>query len=118
MQQLRIRQEIQDDILILSLKGHLDAMTSDIFANAVAAETIAAIKYIVLNMGDVTLVDSSGIGVIVSLLKQTRINDGDTVVAEVGRQPMEVFKILNLDKSIKIFKTVRDAVADCKERAA
>lgn len=118
MQQLRIRQEIQDDILILSLLGQLDVMTSDIFTSVVGPATVAAMKYVVIDLRDVTLVDSSVIGVIVALLKKTRAQGGDTVIAEVGVQPLEVFKILNLDKSIRIFRSTAEAIRHCRERAA
>ncbi len=118
MQQLRIRQEIKDDILVMSLWGQLDAITSEVFTVALAKADVDSMKFIVLDMGDITLVDSSGIGVIVELLKKTRTRGGDTVIAEVGFQPMEVFKILNLNKHIKIFRKVREAIKDCKEREA
>ena len=116
MIQLRIHQEILDDTLVLSLRGQLDALTSDMLAETSASPTCAAATYIILDLNRLSLIDSSGVGSVVALLKQTRARGGDTLVAAVAQQPMEVFKILNLDKSIKIYETVALAIADIPKR--
>lgn len=110
MERLEIKQEIYGDLLIISPQGQLDALTSDDFISTTNHTVSAPIKYIVLNFENISLIDSSGIGAMVSILKRTRSREGDTVLANVSQQPMEVFKILNIHKGIKIYGTVEEAV--------
>jgi anti-sigma B factor antagonist len=48
-------------------------------------------------MTDLRLIDSSGVGVLVSLYKRVRANGGDVRFAGVTAQPLVIFKLLRLD---------------------
>lgn len=111
MESLQIEQEIYGDLLVISPSGQLDALTADDLISATTHLVSAPIKYVVLNFEAISLIDSSGIGAMVSILKRTRSRAGDTVLANVGEQPMEVFKILNIHKGIAIYGTVEEAVS-------
>jgi anti-sigma B factor antagonist len=115
--QLRIQHKLLDNTLLLTLWGQLDAMTADSFAATVKSIVNSSIKYVILDFCNLEVIDSAGIGAMVALLKKTRADGGDTVVAEVTKQPLEVFKILSLNKSIKIFDSSSEAVTYCKEQA-
>jgi anti-anti-sigma factor len=115
--QLRIQQKKIDNILILALWGQFDAMTADVFAATVKSSVTIGTKYVILDFCNLDIIDSAGIGAMVALLKKVRSDGGDTIVAEVVGQPLEVFKILSLDKSIRIFESVNEAVIFCNEQA-
>jgi anti-sigma B factor antagonist len=111
MNKLRIVRRQSGEVLVVALRGQLDAMTTDNFYSVINEIRKSDVVYVVLDLKDVSLVDSSGIGAMVSLLKHTRSKDGDTMVAHLNQQPKEVYKILNLDEAIKVCDTVEQAVA-------
>ncbi len=113
MNQLGIIQQQNDEMLVLSLAGQVDAITAEeLVAIADTIKMSPIIRYVVVDLEKVTLIDSSGIGVLVSILKHTRSEGGDTVIANLSAQPEAVFKILNLDKAIQIFESVEEAIGN------
>ncbi len=102
---------IENGVIILSLRGKLDALTAakikpvldEILSNPGAE--------IVYDFDGLTLIDSSGIGVIVSTFKRSRADGGDTKIACIHDQPLEVFQVLNLHKYIEVFDAVETAAA-------
>jgi stage II sporulation protein AA (anti-sigma F factor antagonist) len=109
MQQIVINQETRDNVVILTLSGQLDAVTADRLSSVTESLKQSEISYVLIDLKDVSLVDSSGIGAVVSLYKLTRSRGGDMVIANVGPQPMEVFKIINLTKAIAFYDSVEEA---------
>ena len=110
MNQLRISQRQNRELLLLTLSGQLDALTADELLAIANSIKSSEVKYVVFDLEDVSLVDSSGIGAMVSVLKYTRSQKGDTVVANLINQPKEVFKILNLDKAFKTYDSADEAI--------
>jgi anti-sigma B factor antagonist len=108
MKTLQIEETTKSDRIQLSLTGDLDAMTADTLLSALDKIKKGACKFVVIDFSRVQLVDSSGIGAMVSILKYTRSEGGDTVIVGLNGQPKEVFCILNLDKAIKVYPDIDD----------
>lgn len=100
--------------MVLSLRGHLDALNTNAVIEMAEIVKKNRIRVVIFDLENVPMVDSSGIGAMVALLKYTRAEGGDTVIAHLDTQPREVFRILNLNKAIKIYDTVDDALADLR----
>ncbi|HMW03405.1 MAG TPA: STAS domain-containing protein, partial [Acidobacteriota bacterium] len=56
------------------------------------------------------LIDSSGVGAIVSLFKRVRTLQGDVKIARLRGQPAEIFKLLRLDRAFPK-KIIEDATS-------
>lgn len=87
--------------LIISLKGELDAHGCHIVRNdfdSLSEETRA--QHITLEMYDVTFMDSSGIGAIVSLFKRLKSRWKTLSVTEVRGQPRELMELLRVQEAI------------------
>ncbi|MEO7214400.1 STAS domain-containing protein [Mucilaginibacter sp.] len=69
-------------------------------------------KYIVVNFEQVTYVDSSFLGALVSALKHAITNKAEIVVAGLNKDILGLFQLIRLDKAFKIFDTIENAVAD------
>jgi anti-sigma B factor antagonist len=108
---LDIQKEIHGTVVVLSLKGQLDALTAGSMKPIVDDLMDSKTTKIVFDLHDVTLIDSSGVGAIVSVFKRTRSWNGNTIVSGLSAQPLEVFKLLKLDKVIRIFTSVEQALA-------
>lgn len=82
----------------LELDGALDALTAPelrpIFDKLVADKR----KRVTVDIGKVTMLDSSGVGAIVSLYKRVKAEGGKVEVVGAKDQPLAVLKLLKLDR--------------------
>jgi anti-sigma B factor antagonist len=67
---------------------------------------------IVVDLDQVTFIDSSGLGALISGLKATRQAGGDLRIAEVPEQVLTVLRLTNLDRVLRAHPTVADASHD------
>lgn len=83
---------------ILEIDGTLDAVTAPEL-RAVVDELVAAdTKAVTLELSALRLIDSSGVGVIVSLFKRIRANGGQVKIVGLRDQPRAIFRLLRLDR--------------------
>ena len=82
----------------LELHGALDALTAPdirpIFDKIVADGR----KKVTVDIEKVTMIDSSGVGAIVSLFKRVKAEGGQVLVVGAKDQPLAVLKLLKLDR--------------------
>lgn len=82
----------------LQIDGALDALTAveirPIFDKVVADRR----KRVTVDIAKVTLLDSSGVGAIVSLYKRLKADGGQFAVVGAKDQPLAVLKLLKLDR--------------------
>jgi anti-sigma B factor antagonist len=81
---------VRNDLVALPDKGHLK---------------------VVLDLAGLEWIDSSGVGLLVTLYKQARARGGTVNAASLQRQPKEIFRLLRLESAFEIFDTVEQAVA-------
>ncbi len=108
---LDIQKETHGDVTVLSLKGQLDALTAGSMKPIVDDLMDSKTTNIVFDLQNITLIDSSGVGAIVSVFKRTRAWNGDTKISGLSAQPLEVFKLLKLDKVIHVCSSVEQAIS-------
>jgi anti-sigma B factor antagonist len=106
-----IQKETRGNVVVLSLKGRLDAQTTGIMTPIVTEMVDSKNTNIVFDLQELTLIDSSGVGAIVSVYKTTKSRSGDTKISGLSAQPLEVFKLLKLDKVIHMFSSVEQAIS-------
>jgi anti-sigma B factor antagonist len=110
----RFEQVDRGEVLVVHLHGSLDAMTASKFKPEVVKIADAKRLKIVVDCSGLTLIDSTGVGVLISLFKRTRAQNGFVFFSGVQAQPKEVFRLLRLDKSLDLFPTVDEAVQKLK----
>lgn len=81
--------------------GSLDALAVEIMRPRLDA-LVKAEKDIVLDVGNVDFVDSSGIGAIVFLFKRLRAQDRKLSIEGAHGQPLQLFQHLHIDQSIPV----------------
>lgn len=69
------------------------------------------LKQVVLHLGEVTFIDSSGLGTIVRLLGSLRARDGDMQLCEVPENVSKVLKLTNLHTLFEMHPTETEAIA-------
>ena len=82
----------EGDVIVFSLKGNLDALTAPDLKEEIESLMAARKIHVVFDLEDLELIDSSGVGAIVSLFKRVRTVQGDVKIARLRGQPSEIFK--------------------------
>ncbi len=110
-----MHEEMKGEVLVIALEGELmggeeSKRLQDRITRAIQEDTIS----VVLNMDGVKWMNSSGLGMLMASLTTLRGSGGDIRLALVSdrvRRPIEVTK---LDKVIKMYKSVDEAVDSYK----
>ncbi len=91
------RQDVGEDT-ILRIEGVLDALTVPEIRPLVDELVQQRRRTIVVDLAALRLIDSSGVGVIVSLYKRCRSYGGEVRLEGLRSQPLAIFKLLRLDR--------------------
>lgn len=82
----------------LELEGALDALTAPEIRPVFDKVVTDSRRKVTVDIAKVTMIDSSGIGAIVSLFKRLKADGGQVLVVGARDQPLAVFKLLKLDR--------------------
>jgi anti-sigma B factor antagonist len=83
---------------VLTIEGTLDAVTAPELRTVVDDLVNESRKEVTLDLASLRLIDSSGVGVIVSLFKRVRANGGQVRITGLRDQPRAIFRLLRLDR--------------------
>jgi len=92
-----IRTDLEHE-LRLQIAGALDALTARDLRPIVDEVVVAKPKRVTVDLEALTLLDSSGVGALVSLFKRVKADGGRVVVVGAHDQPLAVLKVLKLDR--------------------
>jgi anti-anti-sigma factor len=112
---LRSKSEHRDSVVVLALGGQLDALTSNDMEKLSHSLRETGVRKLVMDLQDLSLIDSVGMCKINSLFRYTRQKNGELRVANLRHQPKVVFEVLNSNRHIKVFDTVDQAVASFQQ---
>ena len=82
---------------ILRIRGELDALSAPELRPALDRIVDERRAEITVDLSELRMIDSSGVGALVSLYKRVRANGGSVRFAGVTAQPLVIFKLLRLD---------------------
>lgn len=71
----------------------------------------AGTQFLVIDFQNVRWINSTGIGIIISCLTTLRNRGGDVRFANLQGQTQQYVYIMNLEKVVKIFDSIEEAVA-------
>jgi anti-sigma B factor antagonist len=86
------------DETVLRIEGVLDAVTTPEIRPLVESLVAEKRTSITVDVSSLRLIDSSGVGVIVSLFKRCKSYGGIVKVLGLKDQPLTIFKLLRLDR--------------------
>jgi len=103
--------DVQGRTLIASLEGELDHLQAERLRGQIdAAFDKSSCRHILLDMSDVSFMDSSGIGMIIGRYKSAEKRGGHLAVANMTNGVAKMFEISGLAKIVLRTKTVNDAL--------
>ncbi len=100
-----------DGIRIISFeREHLDALNSE-KTKKLLLENIKDSDRIILNLEKIAFIDSSGLGVILTVFRNVKEKSGNMVICSVKESVKVLFKLVRLSHMIKIFDTEEEALS-------
>ncbi len=100
----------QNGVVIISLVGRLDLSNGGKLKEEIKKILSSEKKSIHLNLKDVEFVNSSGLGALVSIMKEIRIHRGRLTISDLAEYVREIFDITQLSHIFEIFTTEDEAV--------
>jgi anti-sigma B factor antagonist len=97
---------------VISPTGRLNMVTAPRLRQAVADVVAGGDSRVVIDLGDVDFMDSSGLGALVASLKTARGAGGDLRIAAVGTQVRMVLELTGLDAVLHPHDAVETAFSD------
>jgi len=94
---------------VLQPTGRLNMVAAPGFKHLVEVTVASGQTRIVVDLGEVTFIDSSGLGALIAGLKTARQAGGDLRIAAVPEQVMTVLRLTNLDRVLPAHPTVVEA---------
>ena len=88
----------QDGTAQLAIKGELDAMSVSDLRSDIDGLVSRQPNRVEVDLSRLRMIDSSGVGALVSLYKRIRAQGGHVVVMGLQDQPLAVFRLLRLDR--------------------
>lgn len=112
---MTVKEKIDGDVAILSLKGNLmgEPDTTDV-RDKIYSLLQDGMTKIVLDLGKVKWVNSSGLGTLISAMTSVKNKGGEMRLASVTDKVESLFVITQLIKVFKTYETVDRAVASFK----
>lgn len=99
------------DVTVLRPNGRIDSHTTPTFRRQLEEISTAKTTNVVLNLADISFVDSSGLAALVYGMKRCRERGGDLYLC-CPQQPVRmVLQLTRLDKAMDIFLEEADAIA-------
>ena len=97
---------------VVHVAGEIDVYTAPLLREVLDKQIAAGRTTLVVDLEQVTFMDSTGLGVLVGRLKLVRGQNGSLRIVSAQDRILKVFKITGLDKVFHIHPTVDDATAD------
>lgn len=106
-----LEMKVVDKNLIVRLSGELDMVVADDFRNKVEqALDEHPVKNIILNLGGVRFIDSSGLGVILGRYKRISLEGGKIALVEMQPQVNRILELSGLFKIMEQYDSEDDAL--------
>jgi anti-sigma B factor antagonist len=101
----------RDECAVLAVTGELDVATAPQLRQEAVRLTTMGQSRIVIDLSGVDFLDSTGLGVIVGVLKRVRTHGGDLAVAGAEDHVRKVFDITRISDVVSMYDTADDACA-------
>lgn len=106
---------INDGIFILHLAGEININSLTETRNKVDSFKIDQYDKIIINLEKVSFFDSSGLGYLVVLIKQVKMNQGNIVFCAPNNLVKRLLSTIRIDKYVNIYDSQDEALKYLRE---
>ena len=98
---------LENGSLTIALSGEIDHHCAKHYIRAISAKIEAYTPDVcILDFRDVTVIDSSGVAVVINALRAMTQTGGKLELCGLSQQPMKVFRTAGIDKLLEIKEAV------------
>ena len=108
----------RDGVIVVYLSGAIYFGEESASLRILVKDLLTKSREIVLDLGDVTYIDSGGLGTLMGLYASARKIGGNIKLARVDRQANEVLRITKVLTLFEVFDKAENAVASFKRASA
>lgn len=95
---------------VICISGRLDLVSSSTLKDTIRQRLSERRAQIVIDMEKVTFINSSGLGALISSLRDVRVSGGRIALCQLEPYIEEIFTITNLTRVFDCYATVADAL--------
>jgi anti-sigma B factor antagonist len=111
-----IKLEMDNEVIILKLVGNLVASSAEGLKEQIAKLTEKNYRFILLDLGKVDFIDSSGLGACIASNRELAGKGGALACAALNENVRKVFRMTRADQKILVFETRQEGVNALLER--
>lgn len=101
-------------VIVLSLEGRLDLASGSALKEEVKSHFDQEKTSVHLNLSGVEFINSSGLGSLVSIMKEARLRKGRLTMSNLASYVQEIFDITQLSHIMEIYATEQEALNSYK----
>ncbi len=102
---------------VLAVSGEIDIYTAPLFKQAVVKVVAEGNNHVVIDLSEVTFMDSSGFGTLLGATRRLRPSGGGLHLAHANSTIQRMLRLTRLDSIIDVHDTVDDAVRAVQQGA-
>jgi len=103
------KRDVGQEVAVLRLDGRLNMVAAPRLKEAVDQVVEGGRPRVVVDMAEVTFMDSSGLGALIAGLKKARQRNGDLRISGMNDQVATVLRLTNLDRVLRAHPSVEAA---------
>lgn len=108
---MKIDSVVKDGLTILSVVGEMDLSNAADLKTVIEEQLSAGIiSKLIIDLGKVSYLDSSGIGILVASFTKVRKAGGSLKLANLSETVRETLKLTNLIEFFEVYDTLEDAL--------
>ena len=107
---IEIKEEKKGELLILRMKGRLDAVSSPVAEKKVFEYINDGHNQLILDFSNVAYLSSAGMRMLLSTTKRLKSLSGKLIVCNVTLNVMDVLKMSGFDRVLELSKTEEEAL--------
>jgi anti-sigma B factor antagonist len=108
---LRVDVDEREDHALIRAVGEIDASTADSVATAVSEALAAGHRRVLLDLGDMTFIDSTGLGMLVRSHRAADAASARFAVVHPTAQTRKLITVLGLDELLHVHDSPEQALA-------
>lgn len=116
MEGIRLETNVRDvdGMNVLDVTGEIDVYTAPQFKEAINSVLSGGQKHLIINLAEVTYMDSSGFGALLSATKRLRPIGGTVNLVKCSGSIDRILKITRLNTIFGIFQSIDEALKTAK----
>lgn len=111
---IEVKSQKIEDIYLVEIEGEVDTYTSSKIKQEIL-KLVDESSFIIISMEKVKFIDSTGLGILIGILKKVKEKEGEMVIVSPNSYINQIFEITGLYKVFKIVEDISQALDHIKK---